>query len=186
MKVYKDAGQTLVDGVGPGNPMPVTGSVAEDAPLASGAPGMPTLGQRVPAAPAVQTSAVGDAGFIAITSDGKQVISGSGAEEHTFQGPGATITNSTTSTAIKAAAAAGIRNYITDLLISNRHSAAVDVTIMDGVTAITQPILLPPGSTVVLNFSTPLRGSAASAINAVLSAAVAGSVSISPIGYLGV
>ncbi|WBV43523.1 hypothetical protein [Pseudoroseomonas cervicalis] len=75
----------------------------------------------------------------------------------------------TTSTdvVLKAAAAAGIRNYVTSIDIRNAHATvATEVVIKDGATVIWRQ-LLPAAmlAPVEITFPTPLKGSAATALN---------------------
>lgn len=158
---------------------------AEDAAASSGDVGVMVLGVRTSSSPSAQTSASGDYSAFGVSSEGKLITAGRGAEETTWQN-GQTLTNTAASTGIKGAAAAGVRNYLTDLVVSNEHSAAVRIQVLDGATALGAPILLPAGATVVVNFTTPLRGTAATALNVQLSAAVAGSVYVTASGYVGV
>lgn len=76
------------------------------------------------------------------------------------------ITN-TTDVAIKAAAAAGIRSYVTAIDLRNAHATvATEVVIKDGATVIWRQ-LLPAAmpAPVEITFPTPLKGSAATALN---------------------
>jgi len=76
------------------------------------------------------------------------------------------ITN-TTDVAIKAAAAAGIRNYVTAIDLRNAHATvATEVVIKDGATVIWRQ-LLPAAmpAPVEITFPTPLKGSVATALN---------------------
>jgi hypothetical protein len=76
------------------------------------------------------------------------------------------LTN-TTSTAVIAAGAAGVRNYVTTLVITN-HSTTVNtkVSILDGATALATFSCFANGGGVALTLPVPLRGTAATAINA--------------------
>lgn len=157
---------------------------AEDAAHASGDLGVPTWGVRVPATPSATapTSAAGDYGSMAITSEGKQVIAGQGAEEHTWQ----SFTNLavTTDTAAKAAAGTGLRNYITDITLDNTGATAARVLIKDGANTVLS-VTVPPNSSILATQKTPLRGTANTAINIALAAA-GGTVSVALSGYTGI
>jgi hypothetical protein len=76
------------------------------------------------------------------------------------------LTN-TTSTAVIAAGGAGVRNYVTTLVITN-HSTTVNtkVSILDGATALATFSCFANGGGVALTLPVPLRGTAATAINA--------------------
>ena len=73
----------------------------------------------------------------------------------------------TTDVVLKVAAAAGVRNYVTSIDVRNAHaSVATEVVIKDGATVIWRQ-LLPAGMAgpVEISFPTPLRGTAATAVN---------------------
>ena len=76
------------------------------------------------------------------------------------------ITN-TTDVAIKAAAAAGIRNCVTAIDLRNAHATvATEVVIKDGTTVIWRQLLpAAMAAPVEITFPTPLKGSAATALN---------------------
>jgi hypothetical protein len=68
---------------------------------------------------------------------------------------------------LKAAAAAGIRNYVTSIDLRNAHATvATEVVIKDGATVIWRQLLpAAMASPVDITFPTPLRGTAATAVN---------------------
>lgn len=73
----------------------------------------------------------------------------------------------TADVALKAAAAAGIRNHVTSLDVRNAHATvATEVVLKDGATVVWRQ-LLPPAmaAPVAVAFPTPLRGTAATAVN---------------------
>jgi hypothetical protein len=73
----------------------------------------------------------------------------------------------TTDVVLKAAAAAGIRNYVTSIDVRNAHATvATEVVIKDGATVIWRQLLPAAMATPVeITFPTPLRGTAATAVN---------------------
>jgi hypothetical protein len=73
----------------------------------------------------------------------------------------------TTDVVLKAAAAAGIRNYVTSIDIRNAHATvATEVVIKDGATVIWRQLLpAAMAAPVEITFPTPLRGTAATAVN---------------------
>lgn len=154
--------------------------VTEDAASTSGGKAMAIAGVRVPATPAAQTSAANDWGNIALTSEGKQIPAGQGAEEFTFQTWGAIPTAEAD---VRAAQAAGIRQYITDCTMENTSDAWLRGSVKDGAATVLFAFTVPPRSTVTHSFKTPLRGSAATAIRAVGSAA---GLNMALTGYIGV
>lgn len=157
---------------------------AEDAVAASGDVGTMNLGVRGPVTPAAQTSAAGDYGANKIDAEGNQIVKLNAIPDVTWQAVSAAITT-TTSTSVKAAAAAGIRNYVTDIVISNGGVTPVAslVTILDGATVIWQA-WVPASGTVAVSLTTPLRGSAATAVN--VQSSIAATIYASLVGYLGV
>jgi len=68
---------------------------------------------------------------------------------------------------LKAAAAAGVRNYVTSIDLRNAHATvATEVVIKDGATVIWRQLLPAAMATPVdITFPTPLRGTAATAVN---------------------
>ncbi len=71
-----------------------------------------------------------------------------------------------TAIAAKTAAAAGIRNYVTGLQVQNTNATATEFLVLDGATPLYRGYL--PANQVdcvEVNFSTPLRGSPATALN---------------------
>ena len=98
---------------------------------------------------------------------------------------GASITNSTADTAMKAAAGAGVRNYVTSIIISNINTSFAQVQLKDGATALGRPILIPATSSLVLDFATSIRGTANTAFNITAVALYAGAIDITVIGYTG-
>lgn len=156
---------------------------AEDAVHTTGDTGVEILGVRIPTTPAAQTSAAGDYGALAIDQEGKLIASQYAGMEQSWQANPVTLTT-TTSTALKAAAAAGVRNYITDIDAANTSATAVRLDILDGATVI-KSLQLEAGKTLSRSFSMPLRGTAATALNIQLSTAVT-DVRVSANGYIGV
>lgn len=73
----------------------------------------------------------------------------------------------TAATAMKAAAAAGIRNYVTGFTAYNNSATASIITIQDGSTVIYTDYL-PANGRIQITFPVPLRGTAATAMNVVL------------------
>lgn len=154
---------------------------AEDAVHASGDLGVYVLGVRAPTTPAIPTSAAGDYGSILVDQEGKLIVSGTGGPETTWDA--IVDLTATTDAAIAAAPAAGIRRYVTDITLSNTGAAAVTVNIKDGATRKFARIV-PANSSVDVSLKTPIRLTAATALNGALS--VAGTVTVFAAGYLGV
>jgi hypothetical protein len=122
---------------------------------------------------AVDTTLIaGDASDLFMTTSGAAVVKPYAMPEVDWQATsGITPLATTTSTAVKAAGAAGVRNYMTGLQLYNNGSAtATNVSILDGATVIWTGFL--PGFTTTdqaipmeVIFPTPLRGTAATAMN---------------------
>lgn len=93
-----------------------------------------------------------------------------------------TITSSTSDTAVLASAGAGLKNYITNLSISNSSATATLVTIKDGATA-RLVVNVMAGDTIVFTGSHPLfTTTAATAVNAACGTSVA-SIHVNMSGY---
>ncbi|QGH78678.1 hypothetical protein SEA_WESAK_37 [Microbacterium phage Wesak] len=152
----------------------------EDVGHSSGDMGMYVLGVRAPATPVSPTSAAGDYGSLMLSAEGKQIVVGQGAEEHQWQANTALTT--TTDVALKSAAGAGVRNYLTDLTLDNTGGTAVRAQIKDGSTVLWTGTV-PANGTLDKQFKTPLRTGANATLNIALFAA--GTVNASAQGYIG-
>lgn len=108
--------------------------------------------------------------------------------EQTFQysPPAGGITNSATAVAAKAAAGAGLRNYVTGLTLStDTLGAATDFVVLDNTTPLYRIRLTAAALQAVnINFPTPLRPTANTAINIQTVTAVTGGVYCSLTGYV--
>ncbi len=152
---------------------------AEDAAHASGDVGVPAWLVRAPATPASPTSAAGDYSYSMGDAEGKTIISGAPADPSlTFDSNIALTT--TSDVALRAAQAAGIRTYATDFVFENTGAAAARVLVRDGTTT-RLTVTLAAGQTLHIQPRTPLRGTAATALNAQLGAA--GTVTVTTYGY---
>ena len=122
---------------------------------------------------AVDTTLVaGDASDLFMTTSGAAVVKLYAAPEVDWQATsGLTALATTTSTQVRAAGAAGVRNYVTAIqLVNTSASVSTTATILDGATVLWVGFL--PATTAALpivplsiQFPTPLRGTAATAIN---------------------
>lgn len=155
---------------------------AEDAAIASGDMGVLSLGQRGSATPSTTTSAAGDASTILVDDEGKQIPSGLGHPGTAWRANVAYTT--TADVALKAAPAAGLKNYIKTLILENTGAAAARVLLKD-VAATVLTATIPAGSTLVVPLDQPLaNAAAATAFNVALGAA--GTVTVTALGYLAV
>jgi hypothetical protein len=156
---------------------------AEDAAVVSGAAGLASLFYRSLTTPTALTDNPGDYSMSMVDAEGKQVILQGAAPENTFQGSVQTTTAATT--ALKAAAGAGLRNYITDLEISIQTAVAQNITVLDGATVVARYALPATiGANMTLSRRTPLRGTANTAVSVTTSGA--GTVNFNYSGYVGV
>lgn len=122
---------------------------------------------------AVDTTLVaGDASDLFVTTSGALVQKPYAMPETDWQATsGLTPLATTTSTAVRAAGAAGVRNYVTAIqLFNNSATVSTNVAILDGATVLWAGWL--PATTaslpvvpVNITFPTPLRGTAATAVN---------------------
>jgi hypothetical protein len=116
---------------------------------------------------------------------GKQVVLPYSIPESLTRGSAGPITT-TTSTSVIAAGGAGLRNYVTAVMVTNSHATVGTlVTITDGSGGATlwHGYAGPIGGGFAIAFSSALRGTAATAIHAVCGTTGA-SVYVSAAGYL--
>lgn len=113
------------------------------------------------------TVATGDVHDLVSTLNGALIVKPYSIPELDWQYAAAAggIVN-TTDVAIKAAGAAGIRNYVTRLDIRNASATATEFVIKDGATVIwRQALPASMAAPVEFTFPSPLRGTAATALN---------------------
>lgn len=140
----------------------VFGSAAHDA-VISGSP-IRIAGRAVSAN--YTTVATGDVADFVTTLVGAQIVKPFSIPEADFQFACTTPVINTTDVVLKAAGAAGIRNYVTSFQIQNTNAVPTEVVIKDGATVVWRgycPASMSVAATVTLN--TPLKGSAATALN---------------------
>lgn len=98
---------------------------------------------------------------------GRQVLAPYSIPENNYTNCLAADITDTTSTSVKAAGAAGVRHYITAISVSNMAAAvATRVDILDGSTVVWSCPAAAAGGGCTQSFPVPLRGTAATAINA--------------------
>ena len=141
------------------------GSAAEDAATTANPH---IVGGVVRTATSPTTLIAGDAARATMTSGAAIVNKPYSVPEVDWQNTQALTT--TTAAAARTAGAAGIRNYVTGAQFSNSGASALDVIILDGATEIWRSTVAPNGYVDAV-FQTPLRGTAATALNVNLSAA---------------
>lgn len=141
----------------------VVGDVAHDSPV-GGNPLLQGLEGRSTAPTAVGS---GDVVRALATLLGKQVVYPYAIPAETWQyaGPTGGITD-TADDAIQAAGGAGVRHYVTSLTVVNSHATvSTEVVVKDGSTVIHRGYAAAAGGGYALTFPTPLRGTAATALN---------------------
>lgn len=134
--------------------------------------------------------ASGDAVDTVATTVGAQIVRPFSIPELDWQYAAAAsgISNTTTAVTMKAAAGAGVRNYITGLQISaNTLGGATEVVIRDGAagTVIWRQQLTTAGTTGIemISFGTPLKGTANTLLEVATLTAVTGNVYVNAQGY---
>ena len=110
------------------------------------------------------TLANGDASDLFMTTAGQAVIKAFATSELDWQNFQTLTTN--TAAAAKAAGAASVRNYVTAVTVQNTNATATTFLILDGASTLFQ-VSLPASMTLPISivFPTPLRGTAATALN---------------------
>jgi hypothetical protein len=138
-------------------------------------------GKAVNAMPAA-VSATGDTADLIATMGGALIQKDFAIPEADWQVAPAAVTV-TTDVVLKAAAAAGVRNYVTAIQMMNGSLVATEVVIKDGATTIWRGFLPDQMKTpIAINFTTPLRGTAATAVN--FQCLTASSVYVSAQGFI--
>lgn len=115
-----------------------------------------------------ENAAVTTARQVQLVADlvGKLIVMPYANPENFVNGTTAAITD-TTSTAIIASAGGSLRNYITQVTVTNSHATqGTFVKILDGATIIHEGYAAAAGGGFTATFPTPLRGTAATAVNA--------------------
>lgn len=136
---------------------------AEDAVSASGDAGILNFGVRRDALDTAQTSNVGDYAWHIIDSLGRQIINPF-APSGSYVYGNASATD-TTSTSVIAAAGGSLRNYITNLSITNTGATTVLITLQDGSggTTLWRTIAVAAGGSNI-TFTIPIRTTANTAL----------------------
>lgn len=110
------------------------------------------------------TLAAGDASDLFMSTSGQLIVKPFAAAELDWQYTG--VLTTATAVAARAAAAAGVRNYVTGLQYQNTSTTATTVLVLDNATTIAQ-FHAPANMAVpaVIRLVTPLRGTAATTLN---------------------
>jgi len=134
-----------------------------------------------------EQTAVANADLTRLITDlvGKLIVLPYANPENLVSGKTAAITD-TTNTQVLAAAGAGVRNYVTTILVTNSHATVGTlVKINDGSTEIFSGYAAAAGGGFAISLVSPLRGTANTAINAQCGTTGA-NVYVSITGYKGV
>ena len=141
----------------------VVGDVAHDAAV-GGNPVLVGLESRT-----TEPTAVGDGDAVRAlaTSLGKQIVQPYAIPQSHWSYATATLgVTDTSNDEAKAAGAAGVRNYVTGVQVMNGHATVgTEVVILDGAVVLWRGWAEPTGGGCSANFTTPLKGTAATAIN---------------------
>ena len=132
----------------------IAGTYAEDTAHTAGDRGLFVLGVRNDAV-ASFVSANSEYSPIASDSAGRILSKPFAPDESRVAGVASTV--SIISTSVIAAAGAGLRNYITDILITNSGSVATRVDFLDGANAIIGRTIAPANGGSNIHLATPLR-----------------------------
>lgn len=111
--------------------------------------------------------ATGNTADLISTLDGRLIVLPGAIPENTWSAAAVAggVTN-TTDVVVKAAAAAGIRNYLTSLHVKNVAAVASEIVVKDGAAVIWRGhVSASMAQADCYNFDPPLRGSAAAALN---------------------
>ena len=163
------AGDVANDGVDSGNPIKVGGvaTVTEQTAI----------------------SASGDRVNASFTSTGKQIVAPFSTPEYFVSGAITTAMTATTSTSLVAAPGAGLRNYITTIIVSNAHATVgTDVIIQDGsggTTLLTIPAAAVYGGAVI-NLPIPLRQPTTNTAIYCANVTTGASTKVSAVGFKGI
>lgn len=145
--------------------------------------GVSPLFVRAPSTPVARTATAGNYSLALVDAEGKLIVQQYADPANSWQA--ALTLTTTTSTAAKAAGAGALRNYVTGLTLSNSSATASLVKVLDGATVIWQAQLGASQAMAYVSFETPLRGTAATAMNVQLGTAVT-SVYASLQGFVGI
>lgn len=174
------AGAIAVDNSG--NTQPVAGTVAHDA-ADSGNP--VKVGGRARSSSVAAVSSDDRVDFIA-TLEGRQVVAPYTIPENAVAGASIAITG-TTSTQVIAAAGAGLKNHITQILVMNSHATVstwVNITDGSGGAVLQTVYAAALGGGAALTFPTPLPVTANTALHAI-NATTGANVVVSASGFKG-
>jgi hypothetical protein len=162
------AGDVAHDGVDSGNPVKVGGKAVSSEPSA--------------------VSAADRTNFITDLV-GKQIVLPYANPENFVSGAITTAMTGTTSTSLVAAPGAGLRNYITTIIVSNSHATVgTDIVIQDGsggTTLLTIPAAAVYGGAVI-TLPVPLRQPTANTAIFCANVTTGASTKVSAVGYKGV
>jgi len=134
------------------------------------------------AATPIQGTSAG-AGFITVKVNKNGQIVGAHISDNTAWNGSVSLTNGT-STAVKTAAGAGVKNCITSLDWNGISTTTqVTITLLDGASAKWAGTMLAGGAQIKKDFPTPICGTANTALNVQLSGSPTGAIQVNAQGY---
>lgn len=155
--------QVIGGSIGVSGTTSVAGAAAHDA---AGTGNPVKIGAKAINVAPSPVSATGDISDLYTTMVGALIQKPYAIPEADWSYSGASAITTAVSVALKAAGAAGMRNYATGMQIQNTGATATEVQVLDGATVIWRGFL--PANMLAIadiNFMTPLRGTAATAMN---------------------
>jgi len=180
--VTKIAGTSIVTG-GTAGTQAIGGIQAHDAADSGNNP--VKIGAKAASSEPSAVSASGDIINLITDMVGKLIVLPYANPENFVNGTTAAITD-TTSTSVIASAGGSLRNYVTDLTVTNSHATVgTFVKILDGSTIIWEGYAAALGGGFAKSFTIPLRGTAATAVNAQC-VTTGANVIVSAAGYKGI
>lgn len=158
----------------------IVGTYAEDAAHTSGERGIFTLGVRNDAI-ASFASANLDYTPVGVDSAGRTVVKPFAPDQARISS--VILTNNTTSTSLLAAGGAGLRTYVTDIMVTNMGSVATRVSFLDGDNSVMGQTIAPASGGSNKEFATPMRtGGFAQQVHVIMSTAVS-TLGVTGLGY---
>lgn len=143
----------------------IVGAYSEDSAHTSADTGIFVLGVRNDTVASFMSANL-EYGPLAVDSAGRNLMKPFAADESRVEGVASVV--SAASVLLVAAAGAGLRNYITDFMISNTGSVSTLVTFTDGSASVLGKTIAPAGGgSNAIGMATPIRTNANSAFNVV-------------------
>lgn len=159
----------------------IAGTYAEDAAHVDGQRGIFVLGVRNDNIASFASANIDYTPF-ATDSAGRGLVKPFAAEEARVQS--VIATNNTTSTSLLAAAGAGLRNYITDAIVTNTGSVTTTVNFLDGDNSVIGATIAPAGGgSNIVGLATPMRTGGFNQIVHVTAGTAVSTLGVTALGY---